>query len=166
MAPSRTSEDRGGRFICDGARKRCGCAGQFPDEFLFALDAGEKMEVVTICDHLHQLKYSRTLPTAFTEHGAIMAATVLKSKRAAEMSVFIVRAFVELREMLARNRDLSRKLAELERKISRHDKEIVSIAEAAWLQEIDRRARELDAGAVQTIPWEIARERLLRAPRD
>ena len=39
-------------------------------------------------------------------------------------------------------------------------------AEAAWLQEIDRRARELDSGAVQTIPWEIARERLLRAPRD
>jgi hypothetical protein len=59
-----------------------------------------------------------------------MAATVLKSKRAVEMSVFIVRAFVELREMLARNRDLARKLAELERKISRHDKEIVSIVEA------------------------------------
>ena len=39
-------------------------------------------------------------------------------------------------------------------------------AEAAWLQEIDRRARELDSGTVQTIPWEIARERLLRAPRD
>jgi putative addiction module component (TIGR02574 family) len=39
-------------------------------------------------------------------------------------------------------------------------------AEAAWLQEIDRRARELDSGAVQTIPWEIARERLMRAPRD
>jgi len=38
--------------------------------------------------------------------------------------------------------------------------------EAAWLQEIDRRARELDSGAVQTIPWEIARERLIRAPRD
>jgi hypothetical protein len=103
---------------------------RFPEEFLFALDAGEKMEVVTVCDHLHQLKYSRTLPTAFTEHGAIMAATVLKSKRAVEMSVFIVRAFVELREMLARNRDLARKLAELERKISRHDKEIVSIVEA------------------------------------
>jgi putative addiction module component (TIGR02574 family) len=39
-------------------------------------------------------------------------------------------------------------------------------AEAAWLQEIDRRARELDSGTVQTIPWQIARERLLRAPRD
>jgi putative addiction module component (TIGR02574 family) len=46
------------------------------------------------------------------------------------------------------------------------DPETEQGAEAAWLQEIDRRARELDSGAVQTIPWEIARERLLRAPRD
>jgi len=44
------------------------------------------------------------------------------------------------------------------------DPETEQDAEAAWLQEIDRRARELDSGAVQTIPWEIARERLLRAP--
>jgi putative addiction module component (TIGR02574 family) len=46
------------------------------------------------------------------------------------------------------------------------DPETEQGAEAAWLQEIDRRARELDSGTVQTIPWEIARERLLRAPRD
>jgi putative addiction module component (TIGR02574 family) len=46
------------------------------------------------------------------------------------------------------------------------DPETEQCAEAAWLQEIDRRARELDSGTVQTIPWEIARGRLLRAPRD
>ena len=46
------------------------------------------------------------------------------------------------------------------------DSETEQGAEAAWLQEIDRRARELDSGTVQTIPWEIARERLSRAPRD
>jgi putative addiction module component (TIGR02574 family) len=46
------------------------------------------------------------------------------------------------------------------------DPETEQGVEAAWLQEIDRRARELDSGAVQTIPWEIARERLMRAPRD
>jgi len=46
------------------------------------------------------------------------------------------------------------------------DPETEQGAEAAWLQEIDRRAQELDSGTVQTIPWEIARERLLRAPRD
>jgi hypothetical protein len=103
---------------------------RFPDEFLFALDVREKLEVVTNCDHLQQLKFSRALPTAFTEHGAIMVATVLKTRRAVEMSVFVVRAFVELREILTRNSDLARKLAELEQKISRHDKEIVSIVAA------------------------------------
>jgi len=46
------------------------------------------------------------------------------------------------------------------------DPETEQGAEAAWLQEVDRRARELDSGTVQTIPWEIARERLMRAPRD
>lgn len=63
---------------------------RFPDEFLFVLTKKEKLEVVTNCDHLRQLRFSRTQPTAFTEHGAIMAATVLKSKRAVEMSVFVV----------------------------------------------------------------------------
>jgi len=103
---------------------------RFPAEFMFVLDAGERLEVVTICDHLRQLKFSRAPPTAFTEHGAIMVATVLKTRRAVEMSVFVVRAFVELRDMLARNSHLARKLAELEQKISRHDKEIVSIVAA------------------------------------
>ena len=59
-----------------------------------------------------------------------MAATVLKSKQAVEMSVFVVRAFVELREILSRNKDLARALVELERKVSRHDKEIISLVEA------------------------------------
>ena len=65
---------------------------RFPDEFLFVLTKEEKLEVVTNCDHLLPLRFSRALPTAFTEHGTIMAATVLKSKRAVEMSVFMVRA--------------------------------------------------------------------------
>lgn len=59
-----------------------------------------------------------------------MAATVLRSKQAVEMSVFVVRAFVELREILARNKDLARALVDLERKVSRHDKEITSLVEA------------------------------------
>lgn len=102
---------------------------RFPDEFLFVLSETEKLEVVTNCDHLRQLRFSRTRPTAFTEHGAIMAATVLKSKQAVEMSVFVVRAFVELREILSRNKDLARALVELERKVSRHDREIISLVE-------------------------------------
>jgi hypothetical protein len=60
---------------------------RFPRDFVFQLTAKERLEVVTNCDHLAQLKFSRTLPMAFTEHGAIMAATVLNSPQAVSMSV-------------------------------------------------------------------------------
>ena len=89
---------------------------RFPADFLFRLNPEEKAEVVTICDHLSGLKFSRHLPYAFTEHGAVMAATVLNSKRAAEASVFVVRAFVRLRRILAENVGLARRLDELEKK--------------------------------------------------
>lgn len=52
---------------------------RFPEDFVFQLSADEKAEVVANCDHLSNLKYSRTLPKAFTEHGALMAASVLSS---------------------------------------------------------------------------------------
>ena len=55
---------------------------RFPEDFMFRLTQEEKAEVVTNCDHLRKLKYSNVLPSAFTEHGAIMAATVLNSDRA------------------------------------------------------------------------------------
>jgi len=89
---------------------------RFPADFMFQLTKEEKGEVVTNCDRLKQLKYSPSLPYAFTEHGAIMAANVLNSERAITTSVYIVRAFVQLREMLLTHRDLARKLDELEQK--------------------------------------------------
>ena len=58
---------------------------RFPDDFMFQLSAKEKTEVVANCDHLSKLKYSKALPYAFTEHGSIMAASVLNSKRAVEV---------------------------------------------------------------------------------
>ena len=69
-------------------------------------------------------------PYAFTEHGAIQAANVLNSARAVEMGVLVVRAFVRLRELLASNKALSRKLDELERKYRHHDKAIVAMLAA------------------------------------
>jgi len=66
-------------------------------------------------------------PYAFTEHGAIMAATILNSPRAIEMSVYVVRAFVQLRELLASNTALARKLNELEGKLKNHDQAIAAI---------------------------------------
>ena len=100
---------------------------RFPSDFMFRLHSKEKEEVVTNCDHLTGLKFSKSLPYAFTEHGAIMAANVLNSARAVEMSVFIVRAFVKLREALSTTRALAGKLAELESRVGRHDGEIRAI---------------------------------------
>jgi len=105
-------------------------ARRFPRDFLFRLTAAEKLEVVTNCDHLQRLKFSAALPNAFTEHGAIMAATVLNTARATEVSVFVVRAFVKLREMLAGHAELAHKVAELEAKYGEHDKKIMLVLEA------------------------------------
>ncbi len=72
-------------------------AERFPEDFIFQLDSGEKLEVITNCDHLAGLKFAKSLPYAFTEHGAIMAAMVLNSPEAVKMSVFVVRAFMQRR---------------------------------------------------------------------
>ena len=101
--------------------------GRFPEDFMFQLTKKEKAEVVAICDHLAKLKFSPVLPNAFTEHGAIMVASVLNTKRAIQVSVFVVRAFVKLREMLATHKELAHKLAELERKLQNHDESIRSL---------------------------------------
>jgi|SRR5688500_10394674 len=89
---------------------------RFPVDFMFRLTRAEKAEVVANCDHLKKLKFSPTLPFVFTEHGAIMAANVLNSKKAVQASVQVVRAFIKLRQMLASNAELARKLSDLERK--------------------------------------------------
>ncbi len=72
----------------------------------------------------------RKLPYAFTEHGAIMLATVLNSPIAVRASLQVVRAFVQLREMLASNVALARKLAELERRLEGHDHAVRNLFEA------------------------------------
>jgi hypothetical protein len=92
---------------------------RFPDDFMFQLTIEEKADVVANCDHLKKLKFSPNLPYAFTEHGTIMAANVLNSERAVQASVEVVRAFVNLRRMLASNAELSRRFDELESKYDR-----------------------------------------------
>ncbi len=89
---------------------------RFPADFLFRLSAQEKAEVVTHCDHLHKLKYSRALPHAFTEHGAIQAANVLASPQAIEMGIHVVRAFVRMRALAVTHDELARRLTALEHK--------------------------------------------------
>ena len=105
-------------------------ADRFPSDFMFRLTAREKAEVVAICDHLQRLKFSPVIPCAFTEHGAVMAASVLNSPEAVEASVFVVRAFIAMRDTLASTQALTRKLLELERKVGGHDETITAIVSA------------------------------------
>ena len=96
-------------------------ADRFPEDFMFRLTEVEKTEVVTNCDHLQKLKFSPQHPAVFTEHGAIMAASVLNSPKAVEMSVFVVRAFVKMREQLATNSEIFKRLAEIDKTLLEHN---------------------------------------------
>jgi hypothetical protein len=100
---------------------------RFPSDFAFRLTSQEKMEVVTNCDHLARLKFSHSLPRAFTEHGAIMAATVLNSARAVKMSIYIVRAFVAMREEIAANAAILTRLARIDKTLLQHDSSLREI---------------------------------------
>lgn len=100
---------------------------RFPGDFMLQLTSEEKAEVIANCDHLEKLKFSKALPLAFTEHGAIMAAAVLNTPKAVEVSVFVVRAFILLREVISGHRELAHRLAQLERKLSDHDDQILAL---------------------------------------
>jgi hypothetical protein len=101
---------------------------RFPNDFMFQLTANEKHQVVAICDHLSKLKYSRTNPYVFTEHGAIMAASIINTKWAVEVSILVVRTFVKFRTMLAADKELRHKLKKIEDKIINHDEIIQALA--------------------------------------
>lgn len=105
---------------------------RFPADFLFRLTRSEvealnRSQIVTGSQKHRDPRFP---PFAFTEHGAIMAATILNSPRAVEMTVYVVRAFVQLRELLASNTELARRLDELERKLEGHDAAITAILSA------------------------------------
>ncbi len=92
---------------------------RFPSDFMFQLTEAEKQQVVTTCDHLRKLKFSAALPYAFTEHGAIMLASVLNSPAAVNASIHVVRAFLRLRMLLASHAELTKRMETLEKKYDR-----------------------------------------------
>jgi len=102
---------------------------RFPEDFMFQLTTKEKAKVVANCDHLSSLKYSPALPHAFTEHGALMAANILKSKTAVSMSIYVVRAFIRMREELTSRRDLEERLDQIEKILLVHDTELKDFIE-------------------------------------
>lgn len=108
---------------------------RFPEDFMFQLTAQEfadlrSQTVISSAGHGGR----RTAPYAFSEHGALMAATILNSSRAIEISVYVVRAFVQLRDLLASNKELAQRFSELERrlehKLATHDQAIAGILDA------------------------------------
>lgn len=105
-------------------------AARFPDDFMFQLTTVEKNELVTNWHRFRRLKHSTGLPYAFTEHGVAMLSAVLKSERAILMSILVVKAFVRLREIISRNRELSKAIELPEAKVSRHDTDIQAIVKA------------------------------------
>ena len=102
---------------------------RFPEDFVFQLTVAEKAEVVAKCDHLGKLKFSKSLPFAFTEHGALMAARVLNSPQAIDASVLITRTFVQLRRILATAADVNQRLTVVENQLTAHNTKIESIME-------------------------------------
>jgi len=108
-------------------------ADRFPEDFSFVLDREEDTHlrsqfVTSSSNQTHGGR--RHLPRVFTEHGAIMLASILNSRIAIEASVRVVRAFVRLREMLMANKELALKFSELERRMDSHDKAIANLFQA------------------------------------
>lgn len=110
---------------------------RFPEDFMFQLTAQEAAGLrsqIATSKSTTSRGGRRYLPYAFTEHGAIQAANVLNSPRAVEMSIYVVRAFVQLRELLASNKDLARRLdqleARIEKKLATHDEAIGAMLSA------------------------------------
>lgn len=104
---------------------------RFPADFMFQLTPEEAANLRSpIATSKPQRGGSRYRPYAFTEHGCIMAAGVLNTPRAVEVSIYVVRAFVKLRELLSSHKELGLKLEELEKRVEVHDDEILGLFEA------------------------------------
>jgi hypothetical protein len=105
---------------------------RFPEDFMFQLTDEEfaalRLQSATLKTGRGQ--HRKYLPYAFTEHGAIMAATLLNSPRATALSIYVVRAFVELRGLLSANKELATKVHALERKVSVHERNIAQLADS------------------------------------
>jgi hypothetical protein len=106
-------------------------AERFPPDFMFRLSAREleNWRSQSVISNPRAKMGLRRAPLAFTEHGALMAATVLDSARAVQASLYVVRAFVQLRRFLASNKDLARRLAEHEKKLNTHDQAIAGLVD-------------------------------------
>ncbi len=96
---------------------------RFPDDFMFQLTDSEQKELVANCDRLKNLKHSSSNAYAFTEHGVTMLSSVLNSKKAIEINIQVVRAFIALRQFALENNEIAKRLTELEHYFMEHCKD-------------------------------------------
>ena len=105
-------------------------SARFPEKFAFRLTHEEFSNLTLQFARSRSWGDRRTLPYVFTEHGAVMLSSVLRTDQAVRMSILVVEAFVQLREILSSHKELAHKLEELERKVGIHDQTIVQLIEA------------------------------------
>ncbi len=104
---------------------------RFPQDFMFQLKQSERDDLKShFATSRHGWGGRRKLPFAFTEHGAIMAASVLNTERAVETGIFVVRTFVRLRSLLSAHKELAARVTELERRLTTHHEHILAIIDA------------------------------------
>jgi phage regulator Rha-like protein len=122
-------------------------SSRFPNDFMFQLNAIEKEYLVANCDHLNKLKFSPYLPNVFTEHGAVMLASVLNSERAIHVNIQIVRIFNKMREMLITNKDILFEIGQMKSKLTDHEDKILLVFEylkqfeQSKIQELEQQKR-------------------------
>jgi len=115
-------------------------ARRFPVDFMFQLTEKEKQEVVAFCDHLKRIRFSPNLPYVFTEHGAVMLASILNSDRAIIVNIQIVRVFARLRQLLETHTEILRKMEQLQKKDIEQDQHILLIFE--YLKQLEQTNRQ------------------------
>ncbi|HNR88691.1 MAG TPA: ORF6N domain-containing protein [Spirochaetota bacterium] len=113
-------------------------SGRFPERFMFQLTWDEfdllRSQIATLEDDTFAAtgrgKYTKYLPFAFTEHGALMVSTVLNSAQAISMSIYIIEAFVKMRSLVMSHAEILKRLDELEKNVGRHDRSLAQIINA------------------------------------
>jgi hypothetical protein len=104
---------------------------RFPGDFMFILTKTEWKELITNCDNLiNKVQFSPSLPFAFTEHGILMLASVLKSDRAIKVNIQIARTFIKLRQFASAHRELANKISQLEQAVKSNNNDIKLIFDA------------------------------------
>lgn len=107
---------------------------RFPDDFMFQVTAEEKELIIQQFPHLEALKFSPVLPNVFTEHGAVMLASVLNSDQAIAVNIRIVRVFTKIRQLLADNLEIRLEIEQIKKKLDNQDKNMEVVF--AYLDEL------------------------------